>query len=153
MECGGSMSHSQGLSNKPYPESNQPNSLRSILILSSFYYCLSVNILKALLTSSILATWSACLDILDLITLNILGERYKLWSSSLWSLPYSSFRSLLNPNIRLRILFSNTISLHSSLIVRDHVSQPYSTTGNIIVLYILIIKFLEKSPEDSVWTE
>ena len=29
--------------------------------------------------------------------------------------------------------------------VRDHVSQPYSTTGNIIVLYILIFKFLEKS--------
>ena len=37
-------------------------------------------------------------------------------------------------NNRLRILFSNTLSLHSSLNVRDHVSQPYSTTGNIIVL-------------------
>ena len=28
---------------------------------------------------------------------------------------------------------------------RDHVSQPYNTTGNIIVLYILIFKFLERS--------
>ena len=34
--------------------------------------------------------------------------------------------SLLGSNIRLRILFSNTLSLHSSLNVRDHVSQPYS---------------------------
>jgi len=54
---------------------------------------------------------------------------------------------LLGPNIRLRILFSNTLSLHSSLNVRDHVSQPYSTTDNIIVLYILIFKFLERSLE------
>ena len=39
--------------------------------------------------------------------------------------------SLLGPNIRLRILFSNTLSLDSSLNVRDHVSQPYSTNNNI----------------------
>ena len=47
-----------------------------------------------------------------------------------------------------------TLSLHSSLNVRDHVSQSYNTTGNIIVLYILIFKFLGGSREDqSVWTE
>ena len=45
--------------------------------------------------------------------------------------------TLLGPNIRLRILFSNTLSLDSSLDVRGNVSQPYSTTGNIIVLYVL----------------
>ena len=33
--------------------------------------------------------------------------------------------------------------LQSPLNVRDHASQPYSTTGSIIVLYILIFKFLE----------
>ena len=42
--------------------------------------------------------------------------------------------------ICLKILFSNTLSLHSSLNVRDYVSQPYNTTGNIIVLYIYLIK-------------
>ena len=67
---------------------------------------------------------------------------------------HSQFSPLLDPNIRLRILFSNTLSLDSSINVRDHVSQPYNTTGNIIVLYILIFKFLERSLEDkSVWTE
>ena len=46
----------------------------------------AIKILRALLPSSILATWPAHLDLLDLITLTILGERYKLWTSSLWSL-------------------------------------------------------------------
>ena len=46
----------------------------------------------------------------------------------------------MSPNIRVRILFSNTLSLHSSLNVRDHVSQPYSTTtlGNIIVNFKIV---------------
>ena len=82
------------------------------------------------------------LNFLDLINLTILGERYKLWSSLLCSLLHSPFPSLLGPNIHLRILFSNTLSLHASLNVRDNVSHSYSTTGNIIVLYILIFKFL-----------
>jgi hypothetical protein len=56
--------------------------------------------------------------------------------------------ALLGPNIRRRILFSNTFSLYSSLNVGDHVLQRYSTNGNIIVLYILIFKFLECSRED-----
>ena len=73
MEPGGSMPHSQGLSNNPYPEPNQPNfpaltpiSSRSTLILSShlrlglpkdlFPAGLPVKILKALLLSSILDT-------------------------------------------------------------------------------------------------
>jgi hypothetical protein len=35
-------------------------------------------------------------------------------------------------------IFSNTLSLCSSLNVRDQASHPYRTTGKIIVLYILI---------------
>ena len=94
MEPGGSMPHSQGLSNILYPEESTqipaliPISSRSILILSShlrlglptglFPVGLHVKILKALLPSSILATCHAHLYLLDLITLTILGERYKL---------------------------------------------------------------------------
>jgi len=53
-----------------------------------------------------------------------------------------------------KVLFSNILSLHSSLNVRDHASQPNIRTGNIIVLYVLIFKFLARNREDkSVWTE
>ena len=91
MEPGGSMPHSQGLSNNSYPEPNQPNYylfLQGPLILSFhlrlglpkglFPVGLPVKILKALLPSSILTTFPAHLNLLDLITLTILGERYKL---------------------------------------------------------------------------
>ena len=88
-------------------------------------------------TFSILAIWPAHRNNLDLITLTILGERYKLWSSSLWSLLHSPFASLLDPNIRLRILFSNTLSLHSFLNARNHASQPYSTIENVVFLCTL----------------
>ena len=51
-------------------------------------------------------------------------------------------------------LFLNTLSRRSSLNVREPASQPYSTCGNIIVLYTLIFKFLERSREyKMVWTE
>ena len=76
------------------------------------------------------------------------GTNYEVPHCEAFTSPHS------HPNIRLRILFSNIHSLRSSLNVRDYVSQPYSTTGNIIVLYILIFKFLERSQEDKiVWTE
>jgi hypothetical protein len=82
------MQHSQGLSNYPYPrtESTQlptliPISSRSILMLSFllrlglskglFPVGLRVNILKALLLSSILATSPNYLNLLHLITLII----------------------------------------------------------------------------------
>jgi hypothetical protein len=72
-----------------------------------------------------------------LIILIILGEKYKLWSSSLSSFlqpPVTS--SLFGANVLLNTLFSNTLSLCSSLNFRDQVSHPYRTKGNIIVLYL-----------------
>ena len=112
MEPGGSMLPSQGLSNNPYPLPNQPNSridtylfkVHSNIVLPSkpsfpkgpFPVGLPVTILKPLLPSSILATCPAHLNLLDLITLTILGERYKLCSSSLWNHLHSPFSSIGN---------------------------------------------------------
>ena len=108
-------------------------SLKSILIVSFhlrlglpeglFTVGLSIKILKGLLTSSILAILPAHIMLLNFITLTILGERYNLWSSSLWGLLHSTFASLLRPNIHLRILFPNTLSLRSSLNVRGHIAE------------------------------
>jgi hypothetical protein len=49
---------------------------------------------------------------------------------------------------------SNTLSLCSSLNIRDQVSHPYKMTGKIRVLYILTFKFLDNRWEDRrLWTE
>jgi hypothetical protein len=50
--------------------------------------------------------------------------------------------SLLGPIIFLRTPFSNTLSLYSSLSVRDQVLHQYKTTGKIIVLYIVLYIFV-----------
>ena len=90
MKPEGSMPHLEGLSNYPYPEQNQSKyshlhiSLKSILIQYSHLRLglpkgiFPVKILKALLHSSFLITCPVHLNPLDLITLSILGERYKL---------------------------------------------------------------------------
>ena len=74
----------------------------------------------------ICATCPAYLILLDFITCTILGEQYSSLSSSLCSFLHSPVTSsLLGPNILLNTLFSNTLSLRSSLNVSDQVSRPY----------------------------
>ena len=71
----------------------------------------------------------------------VFGE-YRSLSSSVYGLLHSSITSsLLSPNTLLSTLFSNTLSLRSTLNVSDQVSHSYKTTGTIGVLYILFFIF------------
>ena len=89
------------------------------------------------LLSPIHATCPAHLILLDFITRKVLGEQYRSLSSSICSFLHSLvISSLLSSNIPLNTLFSNTLSLRSSLNFSDQVSHPYKTTGKNIVLYV-----------------
>ena len=101
------------------------------------------------LPSPIHATYCAHLILLDFTTHTILGKEYRSLSSSLCNFLHSPVTSsLLGPHTLLNTLFSNTLSLRFSLNISDQVSHPYRTTGNIIVPYILIFKFLDSQLED-----
>ena len=76
------------------------------------------------------------------------GEEHSSLSSSLCSFLHSLVTSSpLGPNI-LNTLFSNIITLRSSLYVSDQVSHPYKTAGKIRVMYFLIFKLLDSRLED-----
>jgi len=102
------------------------------------------------LLSPIRATCPDHLILLDFITRKILGEQYRSLTSSVCSFLHSPVTSsLLGTNILLNTLFSNTLGLRSTLNVSDQVSHPYTATGKIIFLYILIFKFLDSNLEDN----
>ena len=136
-----------------------PISWRSILILSSHLFlglpCVlfpsgfPTTTLYTPLLSPICAACCAHLILLHFITWTILSEQYRSLSSSLCSFLHSPVTlSLLGPNILLSSLFSNTLSLLSSLNVSDQVSHLYKTTVKIIVQLILIFKFFDSKLED-----
>jgi len=161
MEPEGSLLHSQvpatclnteAVQSSPYPTSHFLKIHLNILpstpgspkwTLSGF----PIKTLNTPLLSPNRATCPAHLILLDFITRTILGEEYGSLSSTLCSFLQSLVSSSpLGPNILLNTLFSNTLSLRSSLNVSDQVSHSYKTTGKIIVLHIL--KFLDSKLED-----
>jgi len=86
------------------------------------------------------ATCPAHLILIDLITRTIFGEQYRSLSSSSCSVIYSSVTSsLLGPNI-LNTLFSNTLSLGSSLHSHQIVCQFSSTVIRLLSFFFSIIQ-------------
>jgi hypothetical protein len=78
----------------------------------------------------------------------IFGDDYKIFRPSLCNFLHSPVTSsVFGPNILLRTLFSNTLSLCSSLNVKYYVSNPYKVSGRIMVLYILTFTFLDSIVE------
>ena len=103
-------------------------------------------------TSPIRATCPAHLIILDFITRKIFGEEYRSLRFALCSFVHSPVTSsLLGPNIHLSTLFSNTLSLCSSLKASDQFSHPYKITGKIIVLYTFVFTFLDSKLDDKIF--
>ena len=69
---------------------------------------------------------ATCLAHLDLITRTILGDQYRSLSVLLCSFRHSPVSSsVLDPNILLNTLFSNTLNRRSSFHMSDQVSHPY----------------------------
>jgi len=80
------------------------------------------------LLSPIRATCPAHLIFLDLLTRTLLVEEYRSLRFSLCSFLHSPLTSsLLGPNTLFNTLFSNTLSLRSSLKVNDQVLHPNTT--------------------------
>ena len=148
MEPESSLSHSQVRATCPYPEPDQSSLYPHIplpedpswylpTIYSWVFHVVSFHRLhhQNPVYNSALPIQVTCpghLTIFHVITWALVGDEYISLSKSLSSFlhpPVTS--SLLSPNILLRSLFSNILSLCSSLSVSDQVSHPYKETSTI----------------------
>jgi hypothetical protein len=125
----------------------------STLTYSEWTLHFPITICYAFLISPIRATFPAHLIFLDLITLIIHGQVYKLWSSSLCSLlqPHAT-SSLLGTNIPL----STCSQIPSMFFPRcKRLSfTPIQKTRKITALYVLTSNFSERMQDDKIfWTE
>jgi hypothetical protein len=128
------------------PTPPNPTFQRSILILSThLHLCLPSSVFPSGFSTNNLHAFlfSPFHDIcpthrISLIILIILGNWYKSWSFHYMS-PWSRYAPWP--------LYSNTL-ISSCLDGRDEVSHLYRTTGEIIVLYILIFTLLDSKQED-----
>jgi hypothetical protein len=138
MEPQGSFSCSLEPSTGPYPEPDRSSPyhpilslLRSILISSShlyhslpsglFLFGFPTNILYGIFLAQIRATCHARLILLGLIIILLLGEGYKLRSSSLCSFPESpNTSSHFGQNILLNALFSTPSVCIPPLMTKFH---------------------------------
>ena len=100
--------------------------------------------MRSSLLCPICSTFPANLTFRYFFTVIIFGEQYRSRSSLLCSfLRFLATSSHLGPNILLSTLFSNTLSLCSSLSLTDQMSDPHKTAGPSTVLYIFVFFKLE----------
>ena len=105
-----------------------------LLLVSELLYFPQVFLPKPCihLSSPIRATYPAHLILLGFITRTILSGEYRSLSSSLYSFPHFPDTSpFQGPIILPNTLFSNTLSLRSSLNISNQDSHPYKTQAEL----------------------